>query len=272
MRFDFLRAQTRVLQLALLLLLPASLAAAQTSEDAAQAPAQASTTTSASESESEDAKDKSSRDEDPMGWLGLTLKVGFAGIHSSNLPNPIYNAGFAQAAANLTGEQRAMYGFDRGGSCSVIHERCTTAGRYGLHLALQLSLGGDGFGWDIEPYLALSDSAKAYGVYFGPKFDIHVLRSLYLGFGFGLKGAWLITDAWDFGADIYGRIPLRATLYLADDLALVFEFAFGAGATGYAGKAYTVTDPLTGQSFRTSPSLTFGAGRTWDASIGVRFP
>lgn len=257
----------RALLYSILVLAPASLVSAQATESSPQ-PTQAAEPSSPSPDEDKPAK----RDADPMGWLGLTLKIGYAGIRSSNLPNPAYNGGLAAAASVLPDEQRAQYGFDRGGSCSVIHERCKTDGRYGLKIALQLSLGGDGFGWDIEPYLAIAGSAKAYGAYFGPKFDIHILDSLYVGFGLGLKGAWLITDTWDYGADLYGRIPLRATWYAANNLAFVFEFAFGAGATGYAGKAYTVTDPLTGQSFRTTPSLTFGAGRTWDTSFGFRFP
>jgi hypothetical protein len=154
----------------------------------------------------------------------------------------------------------------------VIEERCTTEGRFGLYVAIALSLGGDGFGWDIEPYFQSSDNANAYGIYTGPKFDIHVLDPVYIGFGFGLKGARIASDSWDYGADLYGRIPLRGTFYLAPNIALVAEFAFGAGASGYASKATTITHPATQASIRTSPSLTFGVGRTWDASLGIRFP
>jgi hypothetical protein len=109
-------------------------------------------------------------------------------------------------------------------------------------------------------------------MYTGPKFDIHVADPLYLGFGLGFKAAWVRAENWDYGADLYGRIPLRATLYVLEDLALVLEFAFGAGASGYAGRPLQLVDATTGQTFTTSPSLTFGAGRTWDASLGARFP
>ncbi len=213
---------------------------------------------------------KKARDENPMGWAGLTFKLGFAGIHSSDLPNPTYRPDLAESLSMLPQEQREQYGF--GSSCSVITERCKLDGRYGLRLALAINLGGDGFGWDIEPYLALSSMAKAYGIYTGPKFDIHILDSLYVGFGLGLKGAWLVTDDWDFGADLYARLPLRATWYAVDNLALVFEFAFSVGASGYISQAETVTNPITGSEFRTSPEMNFGAGKAWDASVGFRFP
>jgi hypothetical protein len=216
--------------------------------------------------------EESDESKNPMNWLGLGVKVGFGRIRSSNLKNPTYRKDIAEAAAMADPAQLEMYGLTGGGACTVISERCTTPGRFGLYIALALSIGGDGFGWDIEPYLQSAAGAKAYGIYTGPKFDIHVFDRFYVGFGFGLKGAIISSKAWDYGADLYGRIPLRGTLYLFPNLALVGEFAFGAGASGFSSKPTTITDPTTGLSIRTSPSLTFGAGRTWDASIGVRFP
>lgn len=212
-------------------------------------------------------------DEDPMAWLGLTVKLGFARVASSDVSNPVYSADLSAAAAMLTEEQRVQLGFGADAeACTLIEERCAIDARSGFRVAVQLSLGGDGLGWDLEPYMSLSGAAQAFGAYTGPKLDFHLVDPLYLGLGVGFGFTWLKADGWDYGADIYGRIPARLTYYALPNLALVLEGAFGAGATGYAGKPQTVTDPRTGEAYTTSPSMTFGSGRMWDLSLGVRFP
>jgi hypothetical protein len=213
-------------------------------------------------------------DEDPMGWLSIGLKVGFGHIAASDLENPVYSEDLAMAAESLTPEQRAMYGFGDGESCTVIEKRCRLGARAGMRVAVLLALGGDGLGWDIEPYMWITGSRRAFGGYTGPKLDLHLADPLYLGIGAGLAVARIHADHYDYGIDIMGRIPVRLTWYMGPNFGLILEFAFGAGATGYASKASTVTpDPMQpGVQVTTSPELTFGTGRTWDATLGVRFP
>jgi hypothetical protein len=225
------------------------------------------------EAEEAEAKQKADDEEskNPMNWLGLGVKVGAGRVLSGSIKNPTYQQQLADAASHLTDAQKAMYGLS-GHGCTPIDHRCGTPGRFGTYVALTLALGGDGLGLDIEPYMNINSDVQAYGAYAGLKFDFHLLSRLYIGVGAGLKGARLVTKGWDHGADLYGRIPLRGTLYFSKHMALVAEFAFGAGATGYESKAITVTNPANGVAIKTSPSLTFGTGRSWDMSVGIRFP
>ena len=214
------------------------------------------------------------RSEDPMGELGLSLKLGMAHVAAGDIPNPFYSRA-AEAAIAADPSIADQLGTD---GCSLSDRRCKTRGRFGLQLALTLHMGGDGFGWDVEPYIAFAGHAKAYGVYLGPKFDIHVADPVYIGFGFGAKGAYVVADGWARAADIAGRIPVHAIVYLADNVALVAEFAFGAGASGYLAnerQELNIDDPQNpGQQINlgSTPEMTFGVARTWDLTFGIRFP
>jgi hypothetical protein len=223
----------------------------------------------------EDEKDKDDdADESPMGWLSLGVKVGFGHIAASDMKNPTYSSDLAMAAEYLTPEQRAQYGFGGGEACTVIEKRCKLDARAGMRVAVLLAIGGDGMGWDIEPYMWITGQRRAFGAYTGPKLDLHLARPLYLGIGAGLAVARLQADHYDYGVDIMGRIPVRLTWYAGDNFGFILEFAFGAGATGYAAKPTKVTpDPMMpDKQVTTTPSLAFGTGRTWDATFGVRFP
>jgi hypothetical protein len=207
---------------------------------------------------------------DPMDWLGLSLKLGYSHQNPGAIDNPVYNTTLAQAAAMLTRAELESTGLVGSGGCSLIDRRCHTAARSGFQLAATLHLGGDGFGWDVEPYMMWSDAATALGVYSGPKFDIHLADPLYFGFGFGFKLAYVWADGWQHAADIGGRIPVHVTMYLAKDLALTIEGAFGAGVSGYLKEKQQVT--IEGETLGTVPKMSFGAARVWDLSVGVRFP
>ncbi len=213
-------------------------------------------------------------DADPMAWLGLGLKVGFSRIGSSSLANPTYRDKVAQAAidSGLSNAELREYGLTGEGGCGIIDRRCKVQGRVGLQLSVPINLGGDGFGFLFEPYINVAKAAKAYGGYLGPTFNIHVADPLYLGFGFGLKGAWVIADGWDYAADLYARVPIHATFYMINDIALVADLGFAFGGSGYISKPVSYTIPVSMEKRKSLPQMTFGAGLNIDAAIGVRFP
>lgn len=209
---------------------------------------------------------------DPMAWLGLSVKLGVANVNSGNLKNPTYNAALATYAASVPPETLVGTGLVGTGACTPIDEKCRTPSRVGFQLALTLHVGGDGFGWDAEPFVTIGGEAVAAGVYTGPKFDIHVIDPLYLGFGFGAKAAYVALDQWAYGGDIFGRIPVHATYYLSEDFALTLEGSFGAGVSLFVSEAVAVTDPRNGRRLATTPKIAVGAARSWDLTLGLRFP
>jgi hypothetical protein len=211
-------------------------------------------------------------DTTPMGWASLAFRVGIAAVKAGKIENPAYNPAAAAKAAELPAETLAAYGYIGGGACTLLDEQCRTKGRLGVHLVAAIHLGGDGFGWDLEPYATFNSSSQAYGLYTGPKFDIHVADPLYLGFGFGLRAAYLQADGWLLGADLGGRVPFHGVLYLTDDFALELDFGIGVGASGYMSKRIAITNPVTGDMIANAPRMTFGLARAWDLTIGVRFP
>lgn len=204
----------------------------------------------------------------PMNGYAFGVTLGIAHVGSGDMRNPTYVAG----AETLSQAQLQQAGLIGQGGCDPIDKRCRTQSRTGLQLSVPIQLGGSGVGFRVEPFFTFASSAKAYGLYMGPTFEFQVARApVYLGFGFGLKAAWVKADDWKYAADLYGRIPAHATYYMTDDVALVLEFAFGAGASGYGTGPRKVTLPGTTRTLQKS-DFTFGFGRTWDISIGVRFP
>lgn len=193
-------------------------------------------------------------DKDPMGWFGIGLKLGAGG----------------------NGE----------GEIEIEGVKGTVASRAGFQLDMPMNMGGDGFGWVIDPYLNFSSLegvaidattglpvAKDYGVttfgaYTGPTINFHVMNPLYVGFGFGPKLGYSMSDAFDFGADIMARVPVTATYYLTNTVGLIGELGLGYGVTGYGIAPFV--DPATGA--RVEPDASFGTAMTWDVSVGARFP
>lgn len=222
--------------------------------------------------ESEEGARQDDSAHDPMNWLGLSLKAGYSHQNPGVIDNPIYSQTIADAAAMVPPETLQATGLVGGGGCSVIDRKCRTAERSGFQLSATLHVGGDGFGWDFEPYMMWSDAATALGMYTGPKFDIHLAAPLYFGFGFGFKAAYVWADGWEHAADIAGRIPVHFTFYALRNLAFTVEGAFGAGVSGYLLENQRVTNPLTGQPIGNVPKMSFGAARVWDISAGIRFP
>ena len=202
--------------------------------------------------------DAAEPERDPMGWAGIGLKVGVAGVS--------------------------------GGKLTVMGQETRTEGRMGIQVALPIHLGGDGFGWSLEPFFGQSsvgrsvkDSAgnvvgaenvslSAVGIYTGPTFNIHAMDPLYVGFGFGVKGAYLLNKNFEYAADLYGRVPVHATYYLSRTFALVAEVGFGYGASAFVDKPYVVVDNATRAARNVKDDPQVGLGYTWDATVGVRLP
>jgi hypothetical protein len=247
----------------------------------------------------EDKDEEKDKDKSPMGWLGATIRVGYGHINSGSLTNPSYNktvgeqltklAAFAadgmlsqQELAQLPASVRSKIpagvasadlaefvtrvtkGTEEG-ACTPIMKTCYTPERNGVHIGVVIHVGGDGFGWDAEPYIFTAQTAFSVGVYTGPKFDFQLAKPLYLGLGLGAKVAYVSADGWRYGADVYGRIPVHITYFPLPNFALEVEGAFGAGVSGYATepKNYIITS---------APEFKFGTARSWDITFGIRFP
>jgi hypothetical protein len=200
----------------------------------------------------------SERDRHPMGWAGIGLKVGTAGISAGKL--------------------------------TVMGQEGRTQARLGLQVALPITLGGDGFGWNFEPYYMQSQighdakselgavigsedvALHALGMYMGPTANFQATRSLYLGFGVGIKGAYLVNRSFDYAVDLYGRVPLHATYYVTRSVALTAEVGFGYGASAFADKPRMMIDSTTRSLKNVKDDPLFGLAYTWDATIGMRLP
>jgi len=205
---------------------------------------------------------------EPMNSYAFGLKIGVARVGTGTVSNPTYVKG----AATLPPDQLAKYGLVDSGGCDPIDKTCHTAARRGFHLAVPIQIGGSGVGFQVEPFLTIASAGNAYGVYMGPTFQFHVADPVYVGFGLGLQAAWVKSDPWKYAGDVYGRIPLNATYYVTDGLGLVVEFGFGAGASAYIGEVKDIINPTTGNRIARKSDVTFGFGKIWDLSFGVRFP
>jgi hypothetical protein len=208
------------------------------------------------------------RKKEPMDMFAFGLKLGFSHVSGGTIENPTYIPG----AERLPREQLEKYGLISARGCDPIDRTCHTASRPGYFLAIPIQFGGSGVGFRAEPYIGWNDSFGALGVYAGPTFEFHVAEPFYLGFGFGLRFAYVVPQHWEYAMELYGRIPVWGTFYLTDTFALVAEFAFGAGVSGYVSEVQNVYNPVDMKLIGYRRDLTYGWGRSWDMSIGVRFP
>jgi|GEM_PF-4626312 len=226
--------------------LPLSIDVAQAQSAHGQASAREGASHASAEEGEAKPEEPDEASKDPMGWLGIGVKVGFASVGSSSITLNASDVG----APTVAGMQ-----------IPYAHTFVTEK-RTGLQISVPLNLGGDGFGWVIEPYFHLA-AYKATGIYTGPTINLHLAAPIYFGFGFGPKVSILKADELNFGIDIGGRVPFTLHWYLANDLALVGEFAIGYTATGIIKK------PAPGMD---AGDLSFGGAFTWDFGVGVRFP
>jgi hypothetical protein len=194
----------------------------------------------------------------PMGWAGIGVKLGFDSVAA--------------------------------GSADIKSVTGRTGRRMGVHLGIPIQLGGEGASFTFEPYLSrstmahdLKDTAgvvtgsedanlSAYGVYIGPTFNIHVARPAYVGFGFGIKGAYVHNPAFDYAYDLYARVPIHGTYYVSRLLAVVAEVGFGYGASVFVDKPTVVVDPVSRTARNVKDDPQFGLAFSCDATLGVRIP
>lgn len=202
----------------------------------------------------------SARDPNPMGSVGIGVKLGMAGMTEGKL----------QVSSN--GKSVAS----------------RVDARQGLHVALPLHFGGDGFGWMLEPYMSRSSISRtisangvssdedvtlmAYGLYTGPAYNIHVTNPLYLGVGLGVKGAYVASNGFDYAVDAFARAPISATYYLANQFALVAEVGLGYGLSVFADRPRVSVDPLTNRRMTSQDAPQLGKAMTWDCTLGIRLP
>ena len=152
-------------------------------------------------------------------------------------------------------------------------------------------LGGDYVALGLEASLVYRFSAKTF----------------YPHIGFGCHGGYLISDEIEYGAEIYARLPMGFTWYMAEHFALVFEFNLMYGVTGIRGKTTDIMAELKAEfeqeyenfdsdefdpenppedlseedqrralrgmlEAKLAEQIKFGAGLAFDVLIGVRFP
>jgi len=202
------------------------------------------------------------RDPTPMSSLGIGFKLGVAGMGTGTLQ-------FQSKGKSYPGRIES---------------------RRGVYLAVPLQVGGQGLGWMFEPYYSrasvgtltldasgrpngsVDSNTSAYGLYTGPTVNVHVVRSLYVGIGAGVKTAYVSSSGFNYGFDVYGRVPVSATYYLTDQVALVAELGLGYGLSAYFSDKRTVVDPVTKRSAKVDSNALYGKSFTWDCTIGVRLP
>jgi hypothetical protein len=193
-------------------------------------------------------------DLDPMGFVGIGIKVGYLKFGTANFDG-----------ANVTYESPV-------GDAQVV-ENAGVPARDGMTLSLPINLGGGGFGWIFEPYLGFGDIGS-YGIFTGPLGYFHVSTNTYLGIGFGVRVGIITTNFDDAktetGYDIYGRIPLDVVYYPTEDLGILLEFGIGYGVTVYEP---SYSEQVVGSGVK-APKLDLQIGDTYqlDFSIGVRLP
>jgi hypothetical protein len=198
--------------------------------------------------------------------------------------------------------------------------------RTGFVAKVHLDLGGAGLSVDLAPLIAVEgaggfhlDASQGVGgglggdyVAFGGELSLLYkfrAKSFFPHLGIGFHGTYLTSDKLEYGSELFGRIPLGFTWYVAEDFGLVFEFGFMYGVTGIRWKftdamkrellaeygidpntplpdnkedldaflqAHNLeNDPTAKQKLLqsvASKTVQFGDGFGFDFMIGVRFP
>jgi hypothetical protein len=194
-------------------------------------------------------------DTDPMGFIGLGLKIGY--LHFGNATYP---------SVDMTVTSQL-------GETQVVENRGVPS-RGGFLLSIPVNIGGSGFGWIFDPYIGFG-KIGSYGLFTGPAISIQLSNKLYLGLGFGIRVGIITAKYIDDiktkkGIDLYGRIPIDVIFYPTQDLGLFLEFGLGYGATGFQPE-YSQKTVTQGVS---APKLDLRFGDTYqiDFAIGVRVP
>jgi hypothetical protein len=121
--------------------------------------------------------------------------------------------------------------------------------RMGFIAKVHVDLGGAGLSVDLAPLIE-AEGANGFkldasqgvsgglgGDYVGFGGELSLLYKFHVGkffphLGLGFHGAYLTSDALEYGSELFGRIPLGFTAYMGESVAFVFEFGFMYGVTG----------------------------------------
>ncbi|MFO8073160.1 MAG: hypothetical protein R6V85_14910 [Polyangia bacterium] len=195
---------------------------------------------------------------------------------------------------------------------------------------LHFDLGGDGIGFELAPLFAIEGSGKklsdlsvdtgqgvggglggdfvAVGGQLALVFRIPAGRYFFPHIGLGFHGAYLASDSVDYGAELYGRVPIGFSWYWGDSFAMTVDIGVMYGATGLRLKQTKSYDEMLGEAAEEqgidpaeledapqdlndpyydqfdsdqrqslmeaaiAQQARFGAGFGFDFMIGVRFP
>ncbi len=168
--------------------------------------------------------------------------------------------------------------------------------RNAFKLMLDLSFGGDGFGFRFSPVFTYQTANtrkcpetsaliglitsttcdeddevpihyrfKTFGAYFGSMYRFQI-GNVHPSIGLGTQASYYWDDNIEHGFELFGRIPLEVIWYVTEHFAVVAEFAFLYGATGWQGSQSL--------SKKLDLNLDFNVGYGFglDALIGVYFP
>lgn len=156
-----------------------------------------------------------------------------------------------QALSWFTASPQVGYTFFPQAQMSYQGFTTTVSPRNGLVAKLHLDLGGDGIGFEIAPLFGFQtggidnlggslgdfnvDPAKASFLNVGG--EMAIVYRFHLGYfyphlGIGFHGSYVFGGDIEYGAQIYGRVPVGFSLYMGKSVALVVEAAFLFGATG----------------------------------------
>lgn len=162
-------------------------------------------------------KDEDEDEDGPFAWFSVAPEVGLA----------IY------PAADMTIQ----------GIQLTINRRIGFVGK------LHLDLGGAGLSVDLAPLIEAEGSGSFKldgsqgigggmgGDYVGFGGELSILykfraKSFFPHIGIGFHGTYLTSDALEYGSELFGRIPIGFTWYMAENIGLVFELGVMYGVTG----------------------------------------
>jgi len=238
-------------------------------------------------------KDEEGECESPFGWFSAALEVGYGYFPASEFETTVKDI-----KTKLTIEQRHAF-----------------IGK------LHLDLGGDGIAVEIAPFIAVEGSdisalqvnpGQGMGGGLGGDFvavggQLNLVyrfgsKAFFPHLGIGFHGAYLVSEDIDYGAELYGRIPIGFSAYFAKNAAFVMEVGLMYGATGIKANFSTDPDELAAElgidpedfdpyhpptgmdeadveamkqamiEDAIHKAVKFGAGFGVDVAIGIRFP
>ncbi len=135
--------------------------------------------------------------------------------------------------------------------------------RHGGQVAADMLFGREGFVFQLQPLYAYETAQGDFGDLqsIGTALGLNwrwVLGEIEPSVGFGIRGTFVFGDQVDLGTELYGRVPVSLSWYMAPILALDVEVALMYGATGLKGGRLQ--------------SLIMTSGLGTEISVGLRFP